>query len=988
MQHLVQNVLLDPGVSVSNITLNGNPLQIGYFSNGIPSIPLDTGIVLCTDQVNILDVNNTQPLTTNFSSGGSMDLLSIANSVPPLIGQNFSVSSVNDLVELEFDFVPLGDTVIFRYIFGSNEYPQYINSTYNDVFAFLISGPGITGPYSSPPGFPGGAKNIAVVPNSNNLPVTISSVNNFLNNLYYIDNPSFNGINLRGFTKRLRAKALVQCGEVYHVKISIADGSDQYLHSAVLLEGISSSDQLLSLAHTSTNINSAGNGVFYEGCANSNVVVIRGGDLSVGMNVVLDYAGVALSGIDYSVMTDTIQFAPGQDTLFIPFDVYADGIYESPEALLVNAYVLSNSCQTPVSMTLMLDESSISSFLTSQPSSCLVANGQAMINSIGGIAPYQYLWSTGSTSNSIQAVNNGIYYVSITDAIGCSAVDSIQIGVPAFQVSTTYVNETCQGDCNGVISFQVSGGTAPFEYSIDGGINYTTNPFYNQLCSGSYIWSIRDAYGCTTQDSLDILQGLPNQNLSIQSIGVLCDVSPGIILQTNIPGGTFVGSGIINANTGEFSPSLAGVGTHVVQYYLSNNPCSDTAQIQIQVSNQVQISLSNQIICDSMLTHTLPSVPTGGVWQGSGIIDATTGLLDVSMLSAGTHTYTYYLSQPCGDTASMQLQVLHNEKPILTIPNSMCLDHTPVTLMSSISGGLWLSTGLTSQNPPVFSPSIAGVGHHTVTYTNLDLCQAVSMAEIVVSPVPNAQITALPSSGCLPLEVFFSQNDTSVTKIDWYLDNQWIANSQTWSHMFNKEAVHQVYAEVQNNVGCNQNVRLNPDVEVYGLPIADFRYEILEGTYKAAFTDQSVDAQTYVWSLNGSYAKEMVPVFDFKDTGVYMICLDVASTHSCLDSTCKIIEIKSPFFEAYVPNTFTPNLDVDNELFYPVLTDDQVQDYEFRIYTRWGEVVFVGTEPMQGWDGLHNGELSPQGVYAWDLSFLHIKDDKYYRKTGSVHLIR
>ena len=71
--------------------------------------------------------------------------------------------------------------------FGSSEYFEWENTQYNDVFGFFISGPGISGPYSSPPGFPNGSINIATVPNSNPpLPITISSINNVLNNNYYI----------------------------------------------------------------------------------------------------------------------------------------------------------------------------------------------------------------------------------------------------------------------------------------------------------------------------------------------------------------------------------------------------------------------------------------------------------------------------------------------------------------------------------------------------------------------------------------------------------------------------------------------------------------------------------------------------------------------------------------------------------------------------------------------------------------------------------
>lgn len=145
------------------------------------------------------------------------DLLSLANSVPGLIGQSFSVGSINDVAVLEFDFVASSDTLSFDYVFGSTEYFAFENTGFNDVFGFFISGPGITGPYFSPPGFPNGSINIGVVPQSSpELPITISSVNSSLNSNFFVDNQMLTSVSSAdGFTVPLEARALVQCGESY-----------------------------------------------------------------------------------------------------------------------------------------------------------------------------------------------------------------------------------------------------------------------------------------------------------------------------------------------------------------------------------------------------------------------------------------------------------------------------------------------------------------------------------------------------------------------------------------------------------------------------------------------------------------------------------------------------------------------------------------------------------------------------------------------------
>ena len=186
--HLINNVLVGGGVSISNVSFTGSNQQIGAFSSG-NSIGMDSGIVMSSGHALDADLGgnpaagwpgNGTPASGNSCNTGSgicADLYSVANLVPGMIGQWFSVSDINDMCVLEFDFIPDSDTIRFNYSFGSEEYLTWVNTQYNDVFGFFISGPGITGPYSSPPGFPNGSQNIAVVPNSNPpLPITVSSV--------------------------------------------------------------------------------------------------------------------------------------------------------------------------------------------------------------------------------------------------------------------------------------------------------------------------------------------------------------------------------------------------------------------------------------------------------------------------------------------------------------------------------------------------------------------------------------------------------------------------------------------------------------------------------------------------------------------------------------------------------------------------------------------------------------------------------------------
>jgi hypothetical protein len=149
----------------------------------------------------------------------------------------------------------------FKYVFASQEYFAYENTQFNDVFGFFISGPGIVGPYDSPAAFPDGSINIAtfesVEPNSLgvDLPITISSVNANYNSPFFINNQNngnntVNPNNADGFTTVFTAETNVVCGELYHIKLAIADGTDTGLSSFVLLEAGSFSSPPLEVSNS------------------------------------------------------------------------------------------------------------------------------------------------------------------------------------------------------------------------------------------------------------------------------------------------------------------------------------------------------------------------------------------------------------------------------------------------------------------------------------------------------------------------------------------------------------------------------------------------------------------------------------------------------------------------------------------------------------------------------------------------------------------
>jgi len=470
IEQYVSEVLIGNGVTATNITYTGSEEQLGYLSGAEGLFSVSSGLVLSTDHATHL--SDPGCMDTQFCAGcqglgNDQDLLDVANSVPPLIGQTFNVSSVNDLCILEFDFEAGGDSISFNYVFGSDEYLMWVNSTYNDIFAFFLSGPGITGPYDAPLGFPDGAINIASVPDSDPLlPVTISSVNNVTNAAYYIDNQANNDICINGYTETFTASASVQCGEVYHIKLAIADGSDNALESFVVLEEGSFSSNAIDIV-ADASLEGAeiflGDTTVVEGCNDAVFTVIRPDD-TLQDTIYLNVYGTATMGGDFSSVFSIVIMEPGQSSADVSLGVINDNVNEDPEWVTVE-YEYINDCGDTIltsATIVILDPEPIT--LYTSPVGCLdgAGNIDLIVNPLSGYGPFDFQWNTAEndTLNNFTyntGGNPGSATVTVTDV--CESVTEATI---TWDILADFVggDETiCLGQTSTVPS---SGGTGGF----------------------------------------------------------------------------------------------------------------------------------------------------------------------------------------------------------------------------------------------------------------------------------------------------------------------------------------------------------------------------------------------------------------------------------------------------------------------------------------------------------------------------------------------
>lgn len=540
----VLNNLLGQGVTVSNITLTGNAAQIGSFNGASWGSGFLGGVVMSTGDVTHLVPGQTG--TDIFSSTSNADLVAVAQSVTTNPDASL-ITDANDVAILEFDFIPESNLVSFDFIFGSNEYEDWINSEYNDAFGFFVSGPGISGPYSAPAGFPNGSANLALVPGTN-LPITISTIYpagaaSFnpsnpagLNAQYYIENNAQNDVSLNGYTVPINIQFDVQCGETYHFKFAIADIADQSYSTAIFLQEGSFTSPPLNL---SLDTGPAGNNHVVENCNDVTVYFTRPSCQNLN-DITFNYtlSGSATYGTDYTVNTASPLTIPaGQDTVFLTISTIGDGLVEGSETVTIDIDYVDNygNPQTATGtffiddiVPLSIDDHDTLVKCTGVPTT-ITAIGH------GGSGVYTYDWalsSSDSTQDVVLINQNGTYNypITITDACLGSYSDTVTVVMQqtlAIDSLVPVIASACAND--GVVVAYVSGltintGQPLYKWNGPGATNpaFINSTVWQNRPSGWYYFMVTDNV-CSMRDSVFVDQEPPPVAQFAPSITSGCD---------------------------------------------------------------------------------------------------------------------------------------------------------------------------------------------------------------------------------------------------------------------------------------------------------------------------------------------------------------------------------------------------------------------------------------------------------------------------------
>lgn len=659
-QQLVQNVLLGAGVTASNITFTGNTNQIAKFlATTSTSLGIPSGVYLSTGHASTSSPNGPQGPNNSPSTG--TDWLGAGD----VLLDGISGVQTFDAGILEFDFIPTGDSIKFKYCFGSEEYPEFVNAGVNDAFAFFLSGPN-----------PGGGtytnKNIALLPGTNTA-VSIDNVNANLNASYYRSNTG-NVIDCEfdGFTKVLYALEKVVCGQTYHIKIAIADGGDGIYDSGVFLEGGSFSSAPPLNVYTINSNSNIPDSILVEDCNTYCAYFIRNGNISAIDSFNLQVAGNALLGPDYVqsgnpsfTWPTKLIFAANQDTIKIcNIIALQDNMTEGVDTIkfTMSSFTTSSlSCLSSNSINFNLYIHDYTSITIGQSDVTLCSGSSALLDANAGAGYPTYSYTIAPPAVNTATLNTGpinnitTYTITVNDI--CNKPVTKQITVTP--VATPTVVATSSVICPGILTTLTASGATTYSWSN----GFTTNTI-SVTPSVTTTYSVVGSVGSCSNSAISTVSVI-SQPISITGNNNIC------LGQTSTLNAS--GASSYTWNTGATSSVITVTPTSNTTYTATAviGTCTNTAIHTVSVAPIPTVSISGSDICPGQTGILTATGAASYVWSTG----ATGTSISVNPISTTIYSVVGSSAASCTNTATFTLNVI-TEKPEILDLNSVvfCLD--------------------------------------------------------------------------------------------------------------------------------------------------------------------------------------------------------------------------------------------------------------------------------------------------------------------------
>lgn len=286
-----------------------------------------------------------------------------------------------------------------------------------------------------------------------------------------------------------------------------------------------------------------------------------------------------------------------------------------------------------------------------------------------------------------------------------------------------------------------------------------------------------------------------------------------------------------------------------------------------------------------------------------------------------------------------------------------------------------------------------GVGVYTVRLILIDtnFCNAPDSIEIPLRIATNVKAQfQTPASGCAPYNAVFENISAGGQEFFWDFGDGETSTEISPAHLYSIPGNYTIKLKAVDSGTCNIIDTTNITIAVSDKPTAAFNYtpNPPQENTPVNFTNSSIGATHYTWDFGDgetlSTTSQAAISYIYNESGTFNTCLAAINNFGCQDTICQPIVARiSPLID--VPNAFTPNGDGINDKIF--VRGFAISKMTFRIYNRWGQMVFETFDKSQGWDGRFKGTIQPKEVYHYILS-VEYSDKTKYEKKGDITLLR
>ncbi len=681
---ILASKLAGPGITITSPILTCGGTANGTFISTATPLTIDSGILLCTGSAVQAAGLETFLASSNIGTTGDPTLATLA------------MATTYDACALEFDFVPIGDTVKFNYQFGSEEYNHSTCGPYNDAFAFFISGPGIVG-----------TVNMALIPGTT-IPVTVNSVNSgtpgtglTLANCtamgpgspftsYFYDNTGGTQLTYKGYTVKMKAIHDVIPCNTYHLKMAICDAGNRIYDSGVFIEAGSLSTNSYHFEHLDS-IGHTINGVAHtivKGCSPATIKVRSAVVSGTNKTVHFTFGGAGIHNVDFS-SPDSATIVAGSDSVLIN----VSGIPTPPGGTkTITIYLISPlSCGVADSISLNIMDTPSVRILTSDTAIC---PGQTFQIRVSGTTGLTYVWAPGATLSSTTimqpiALPTGPVTYTVTATLpnsGCPAIiRTLNVILASLAINIlTPADTLCIGSS---FHIRVSGGTgATFVWSPSAGLDHNTvpDPIATPATSTVYTVTVSSTSGCVTTGTVSVTVINPVPNI-LTNDTFLCIGNSVVLNATTDPGVGLIWSPSSNLSDPTINNPVA-TPTVTTTYTLTETAssphgnCIANTEVTVTVFPKLYVvPCADQSICLNS-TIKLSTEPSGAdyIYNWTGPNGFTSTVMDPLINHAqggnqGTYSVTVTNASGCSGDSSTNVTVFFSSVSLTNVTLSQTI---------------------------------------------------------------------------------------------------------------------------------------------------------------------------------------------------------------------------------------------------------------------------------------------------------------------------